>query len=479
MSDSPGSRLPSERDFDSGRSADVLPAAVAVDVLELEVNALLKALEADRVALRPRQKATTTPDFWRKRVGRPERQDPKEPSWDRLMPPPASEWEAERREQRLLLKMLPRRLRRLANRVFNTHHRGALLDLVKDELGRRAAERGRLFETAAAGEDAVRLYEPRAYVPACDTEDVLREMAKDAGFRLRLFERAKATTKRARAINTWMIPHGAVDAPQIRLPRTGIVRLEEVLGLVATPLPHRPPEGLLLGLAHGFWALGKRDRPQRVLDWGAGNSAFTSALLATSSSRRPSVSDTEAKVDEHNLTVDEVEVLGDSPLESPFVTRTHAVPRGRVYDLVLIQLPPPCANRGGYRDRHKGLSAGRSRQERLRDLGRLGLTRWGASAPRLVRRVLESVGTISAVTVLVPLFEIGGTPGEARPALLEARASIVETLRCMGLVVTHDFEAHGQASSERWSCLIASESGGGCMGDPEDDEEIEELLRAV
>lgn len=53
MSDSPGSHLPSERDLDSGRSADVVPAAVAMDVLELEVNALLKALEADRVALRP------------------------------------------------------------------------------------------------------------------------------------------------------------------------------------------------------------------------------------------------------------------------------------------------------------------------------------------------------------------------------------------------------------------------------------------
>jgi hypothetical protein len=248
---------------------------------------------------------------------------------------------------------------------------------------------------------------------------------------------------------------------------------------VTTPLPHRPPEGLLVGVAQRFWTLGKSMRHQRVLDWGAGNSAFTAALLATSSPRHPSGSDTEAQAEECPFTVDEIEVLGDSPPDSSFVSRTHSIPRGRVYDFVLIQLPPPCANRGGYRDRHKGLFAGRSHQERLRDLGRLGLARWIASAPRLVRRILESVRAVGSLAILVPLFEVVASRGEARPALLEAHASIVEILRCMGLAVTHDFETPRHEALEPWSCLIASKTGGGCMNDAEDDETLEEILRAV
>jgi hypothetical protein len=436
----------------------------------------LLASEPLQPAARP---SVTTPDVWRLSIPPWRAHDATQQSWEHLMPLPAGEWDAERRTQRLLLRMQPHRLRRIVLRVFNTHHRGALLDLITDEVRRRAAERNRLFVTIAEEEVLQVLYRPRTYVPGPDEEKILREMAEDGSFLLRLFKLAKATTRQARAINMWTSPLGAVDAGQVRLPRAGAVEPEAIVGLVATPLPHRPPEGLLLGLAQRFWTLGKRMRPQRVLDWGAGNSAFTAALLATSSPRRPSVSDTKATVKEHNFTVDEVDVLGDSPPESSFVSRSHSVPRGRVYDFVLIQLPPPCANRGGHRDRHKGLSAGRSHQERLRDLGRLGIARWRASAPRLVRRVLESVSKVSAVSVLVPLFEVGAPPDNARPALLETRASIVEILRCTGLVVTHDFETHGHASRERWSCLIASESGGGCGGDPEDDEEIEELLRAV
>jgi hypothetical protein len=395
------------------------------------------------------------------------------------MPLPTAEWDAERREQRLLLNMLPHRLRRIVLRVFNTHHRGALLDLITDEVRRRAAERDRLFVTIAEEEVLQVLYSPRTYVPGPDEETILREMAKDAGFRLRLFKVAKATTRRARAINTWTSPAGVVDARQIRLPRAGVVQLEAVLGLVATPLSHRPPEGLLVGLAQRFWTLGERGRPQRVLDWGAGNSAFTAALLSTSPSRRCSPAKGQAGEEQHRVTVDEVEVLGDSPLDSPFVSRSHSVPRGRVYDFVLIQLPPPCANRGGYRDRHKGLFAGRSHQERLRDVGRLGLARWGAYAPRLVRCILESVGQVGSLAIVIPLFEVAAPRDDARSALLEARASIVEILRCMGGAVTHDFETHGDDSSEQWSCVIASKNGSGRVDDAEDDEAIAEILRAV
>jgi hypothetical protein len=394
------------------------------------------------------------------------------------MPLPTSEWDAERRQQRLLLKALTHRLCRIVLRVFNTHHRGALLDLITDEVQRRAAERGRLFGTIADEEVLQVLYSPRTYVPGPDEETILREMAEDGGFRLRLFKLAKATTRQARAINTWTGPAGTVDVRQVRLPRAGVVQLEGVLGLVATPLPHRPPDGLLLGLAQRFLTLKGRQRPLRVLDWGAGNSVFMVALLCASPSRRRSSANVEAEDDERLFVVDEVEVLGDSPPDSPFASRTHVVPPGRVYDFLLVQLPPPCANRGGYRDRHKGLFAGRSQQERLRDLGRLGVVRWRASAPRVVRRILESVRKVGSLAILIPLFEVAAPPGEARPALIEARASIVEILRCMGVAVTHDFETHSEDSSEQWSCLIASMAGGRCVDDADDDA-IEELLRAV
>jgi hypothetical protein len=438
----------------------------------------LEQLLASELPLPAARPSVTTPDVWRLSIPPWRARDATDQSWEHLMPLPAGEWDAERRTQRLLLKMLPHRLRRVVLRVFNTHHRGGLLDLITDEVRRRAAERDRLFVTIAEEEVLQVLYRPRTYVPSPDEDMILREMAEDGGFRLRLFKLAKATTKQARGINTWTSPLGAVEPLQVRLPRAGIVRLEGALGLVTTPLPHRPPEGLLVGLAQRFWTLGKRMRPQRVLDWGAGNSAFTAALLATSASTPCSPADTEAKVQERPFTVDEIEVLGDSPADSPFVSRTHSIPRGRAYDFVLIQLPPPCANRGGYRDRHKGLFAGRSHQERLRDLGRLGLARWIASAPRLVRRILESVGTAGSLAILVPLFEVA-PPDEARPALLEARASIVEILRCMGVAVTHDFETARDEALEPWSCLVASKTGGGCVDDAEEDETIEEILRAV
>jgi hypothetical protein len=85
---------------------------------------------------------------------------------------------------------------------------------------------------------------------------------------------------------------------------------------------------------------------------------------------------------------------------------------------------------------------------------------------------------VGSLAILVPLFDVAAPRREARSALLEARASIVEILRCMGVAVTHDFETSGH-EAEPWSCLVASMTGGGCVDDAEDDETIEEILRAV
>jgi hypothetical protein len=158
---------------------------------------------------------------------------------------------------------------------------------------------------------------------------------------------------------------------------------------------------------------------------------------------------------EDALVVDEVDVLGDAPSELSFVRRTSSA--RRAYDVVLIQLPPPCVGRGGYRDRSKGLPAGRPGQTRLRDLGRLGSRRWARSAPRVICNVLSAITAVRDVTLAIPLFEIG-TPGEHSTGdLFEGVAAQLQKLiQDAGFVIVRDFVMSSTESDELWRCIVAA-----------------------
>jgi hypothetical protein len=383
-----------------GDRATELPRDSDTDRAESDFTEWLDAAERlDDLPLSfARTRSAYTPDFWPAREATPTR-DETERTWHHLMPAPESEWDAERRHQQAILKLLPRRVRRAVTRVRSTYLRGAVLDLATNELLRRAAKHDRLLETHAADEILEVLRAPLGYVPAPDAEKLAREMGQDNAFMLRLFKTAKASARRARMLNTWSSRSFPSDLPRIRIPRSRTLQVEAWIGLTETPLQHRPPEGLLVAIAQRCVAAnGRRTAwPLNVLDWGAGNSPFTMALLGVKASKGKG----EASLSErcgwrHTkewLCVDEVDTLGDAPPDLPFVRRTHAVWREKIYDYVVLQLPPPCATRGGYRDRFKELPAGKTGQVRLRDLGRLGAHRWAKSAPRVVQSVLAATAT--------------------------------------------------------------------------------------
>jgi hypothetical protein len=408
----------------------------------------------------------TTPDFWPPLEADyvpAVRPDPGGPSWHHLMPPPENEWSAEWRQQQLIIKRLPSKLWRLVTRVTNTHQRGQIIAFVVDELTRRARAQDRLIETTPSTEIGGILYTPRVYTPGVDVEGIALEMASDSRFMLRLLKMTKAVKKRARDMNTWGECPLPECLPHVDLPASGTLAVPTWLGLTVAPLRHRPPEGLLLGLAQFFWSSVGMDtrRSLRVMDWGAGNSPFTRALATVNPQvlpGRPEGDDEVRSAPEVKIKVDEVDVLGDAP-EFTFVNRVVAVPANANYDVVLIQLPPPCSTRGGYRDRHKGFPSGTNGQARLRDLGRLGIKRWSNAAPRIVRRLLNATRKCRYAAVLFPLFEVNAPWSDT------ANEHMAEVLQCVrgalceaSVTVTHDLEVSSTESCERWRCLIASSS---------------------
>jgi hypothetical protein len=409
-----------------------------------------------------RTRSTYTPDFWPAREDTPPR-DETERTWHHLLPAPDSEWDAERRQQQATLKLLPRRIRRAVTRVRSTYLRGAILELATNELLRRATNHDRLFETHASSELTEVLRAPLDYVPSPDAERLVREMEHDSAFMLRIFKAAKALIRQARMLNAWSSGRLPSSLPKVRIPRSRPREFETWCGLTLTPLPHRPPEGLLVGLARRCWGRVKHraGRPVYIMDWGAGNSPFTVALLAaklaTDSEEVVSHRRRQRRRTRDWLFIDEVDTLGDAPPELSFVRRTHAIPRDRVHDYVVMQLPPPCATRGGYRDRHKDLSTGEPGQSRLRDLGRLGVRRWSSSAPRVVHKVLAAAVGCGEVSLLVPLFTVGVPSGhEGSRSLSTVVDELRGVVRAAGLTITHDVAVESGGSGERWICIIAA-----------------------
>lgn len=417
--------------------------------------------------------SVTTPEFWPtstefKGASAP---DPGTPGWHHLMPTPESEWSAERRQQQVMVKRLPRRLKKLVERARTTHLRGQLVDAVTAELSRRAAASDRLFKTSAADEPHDLIYRPRIYTAGIDVDRTLSKMARDNGFMLRLYKEARQGKKHARLFSLWVKGPVPVDLPSIALPWSGQGVFETSIGLTVAQLPHRPPEGLLVALAQHFWRARVRGGgggedggggTRRVLDWGAGNSPFARALVGTNpdffaiehEGDGDDVGTLISSKSQPEFEADEVDVLGEAP-ELAFVSRAFEIQKGRSYTFALVQLPPPCATRGGYRDRCKGPHAGREGQAGLRDLGRLGPKQWSKSAPRILRRVLKALRRSSQIAVVVPLFEVGGSGQNCRE-FLEMVSLVREVLSEGGLPVTHDFEVAASESSEKWHCLVAS-----------------------
>ena len=138
----------------------------------------LAALLADGVLFTAARPSATTPDFWPPRAELPTR-DATEPTWDHLMPELESEWAAGRRQQQVLVRLLPRRLQRLINRLRTTLLREGVLDLLTNEVMRRAAQGDRLLETACSTEELAAISPPRSYVPAPDMRRLLREVAAE------------------------------------------------------------------------------------------------------------------------------------------------------------------------------------------------------------------------------------------------------------------------------------------------------------
>lgn len=444
----------------------------------------LAALLADGVPFIAACPSATTPDFWPSQAELPTR-DTTEPTWDHLMPELESEWAAGRRQQQVLLRLFPRRLQRLIHRSRTTFLRECVLDLVANEVMRRAAREDRLFETVCSTEELAAIGSPRSYVPATDMRRLLREVAADDSFMLSMFKEVKAAKRQARAVNTWTSCGLPSHLPRNRLRASGTILLESWCGLTTTALPYCAPEGLLVSLARRFWRdarVGSPKRPLRVMDWGAGNSPFTRAVMALHAAAVAADPDAPKRWRlEHVLLIDEVDVLGDSPPELAFARRTEQVPANRVYDFVLIQLPPPCVGRGGHRDRHKEPQAGRVGQARLRDLGRLGVRKWTNSVRRVVGKVLAQTTDAPTVAILIPLFEVGSSAEDGAEALRAVSTLLRDALCEAAAVVTNDVVITATETSEQWRCVVASRllrDFKGQLTRPEEIDAIDALIEA-
>lgn len=376
--------------------------------------------------------------------------------WTHLLPPPRSEWETERQLQRVVIKKLPRPIRKLVMGVRSTFYKTAILGVIEEEVRLRAARQGRLTHTKP---EEGTFDEPREYVPTIDREAILDELARDAAFRNRLRADIKDLKKTAARVATWTPPLMPAGLPKIELKRGEVTEVPARLGLAGKQLPFSPPEGVLLWAASMFWSRhGKNpSRTLQILNWGAGNSVFTCALIALNPSILPlPVGDAESDPKEQplltpqlRLQVDEVEVLGE-PMGLDLVRcRGPHLPKDGdgPYDLVVVQVPAPSIGRGCYRDAHKD-----STQVHLRDLGRLGPERWARALPRVLAKLPSDVPAV----LLIPHFtvDLKGTAVSIDPHFEDQVLGQVSALlrgRTEEYRVQSDLDP-----KEMWTCLIST-----------------------
>jgi len=443
-----------------------------------EVDALLAELAPD---LSPRQvgrASTCSPEIRVGRVWRPL----EEPGYTDLLPLPGSEWTHERRKQDVILGQLPPRLQKLVRKVRNTHYRGTVLDAIGDAVRRLAAE-----------DDRILSFEGAAYEPSLDLHRLRPVLARDPQFTSKLFRLAKRQVAQGAYSRTWLTSTHSFELPRILdLPPGSSGSFRSWTGLTLKPLRHRPPEGLLLALAQRFWIrVGPTPESTRlVLDWGAGNSPFARALVATNPKVvRPeqdemtwdevaSAEDAKKVLGERRwylerrthaprVQMDEVELMGE-PSDVPIIRFRDSVPRSHHYDQVLIQLPPPCEGRGGYRDRHKDRIETEARQVRLADLGRLGPQRWKASVRRLLPGLLGRLREGGEIAILIPQFRVGSREAFTPAAMVEGL--VVSS----GLSVERTIRIEQDEASEGWVCILASRKPCSPSADPEIDRFLNE-----
>src|SRR5690606_37966179 len=114
----------------------------------------------------------------------------------------------------------------------------------------------------------------------------------------------------------------------------------------------------------------------------------------------------ERKVAKSRLLVDEVEIMGE-PSTVPTVRYRSETPLGDRYRHLVIQLPPPCIGRGGYRDTDKDRGHRGTDEDKLTDIGRMGSKRWKKSLKRLLRKLLQLLDRSGEAFVVVPMFMVG------------------------------------------------------------------------
>ncbi|MEN9674452.1 MAG: hypothetical protein RIS76_348 [Verrucomicrobiota bacterium] len=400
-----------------------------------------------------------------------------------LLPPLGSTWDAEKRQQNAVIAQLPRRLQRLVRRVRQTHFRQTLLDIINVEVRCLAAADGRVFQ-----------FQETAYEPSVDLRKYWSTIADNSVITRRLYDEAKTKTAQAAYDQTWFAARAPQEfSPVKELPFDGRMEAASWAGLTTRTLPHRPPEGLLLAIAKWFWRR-HGNAPEKsllVLDWGAGNSPFSRALVVTNPSVVPAdVSDMTFEVETakkvhgerrwiaetettDGIWVDEVEMMGE-PSEVPIVRHRYAASASSDrYDLLLVQLPPPCVARGGHRDWHKDRGSSEVARVLLPDLGRLGPRRWKASVTRILPTLCSAMADAGDIVVLVPLFCVGTTEP------LEATESVVAAVTGAGLTTSRMVKVTQPSSAECWMCLVASQSGVEARHDAYLDEDPTSLLREL
>lgn len=342
---------------------------------------------------------------------------------------PRNDFRDEARILRSEARVLPRALRRPLKRLRTVMLQQKYMDLLREESVRRASVRGAYLETTGGLTEA-----GVGYIPRIEADEIYREICADGQF-MGQVRKALRQLKREFSMKAfWNDEPGRNLRRKVELTAFEPNVVRGAWGLVVKSLPHAPPEDALLVIARKFWQRhGKNTSKKKVLNWGAGNSPLSWALLGTNRSvlEREVQRDSalEDKAPNRIVEIDEVEVIG-TLCQAPGVTsRSKTVPQGRNYDLVSIALPPPTHGKGGYRLQHA-----EEKYHPGKDLGRMSPQKWLQSLSKVLKRPLAAGSDI--VTILVPRFELGrlDIPESASDARVTVVREVLQRAGYVGLV---------------------------------------------
>jgi len=357
-----------------------------------------------------------------------------------------NDFDAEAEEVRRFLPLLPRSLQSEIRRLRRSYHRGQILDVLRTEIEKVAAEEHAHVRIRRVGEPDY------TFIPADRYEDIFKKVVERPGLKRRIGNAAKKLLRHENAQKT-VFPEPGLRFDE-RLPNEGPLnvygstrfnRVEAIfetlpVGVVAAVVnriiqrPHDPLEDEI-----GF----SEDHEQDIfiLSWHCGLAGLPAIVLDYKKpfGRRFNV----VEVDVFNELRDREDCTSWSGNHedasdtegktSPVLARLYEVPPGVKYDFIILDMPPPGAEAAAQlRNTYKT-----QEERRLLDPGRQGPRRWRQILKGYVERLPQLLEEDGEAILILPESIREARGYRACPDLLQALRDLVQQA---GLQVERDVE---------------------------------------